>query len=82
VQALDDHDHQRLQEKPLGVKEGPPTRRARRRRGGDALHQTEESDKDAILSDHKRASEERVYGCKPSSEAFRVQASLETLSYL
>ena len=39
-------------------------------------------DKDAILVDHERASEKRVYERKPFSEAFGVRTSVEALSYL
>jgi hypothetical protein len=51
-------------------------------RGGDAVDQTEELDKDAILTDHEGASEKRVYEHKPFSEASRVRTRVEASSYL
>ncbi len=46
------------------------------------VDQAEELDKDAILTDHKRASEKRVYRHEPFSEAFLVKTSVEATSYL
>jgi len=83
MQVFDDHDHQRLQEQPFGVNDRAATRATwGRRRSGDTVHQTEELDKDAILTDHGCASEKRVYEHKPFSEAFVVRTSVEAPSYL
>jgi len=46
----------------------------RGRWGGYALHQTNQLDKDGVLSDHGCASEGRVLGHTPSSEAFLAQS--------
>jgi hypothetical protein len=39
-------------------------------------------DKDAVLTDHEDASEKRVYGHKPFSEALVVRTSVEKMIYL
>jgi hypothetical protein len=84
MQVPHDHDQKRLKEEPLGVNDGASPRAACGRRwGGDAVHQLEELDKDAILTDHEGASEKRVYGHKPFSEALLVRTRrVETISYL
>jgi hypothetical protein len=54
---------------------GPSALSWGRRWGGYALHQTNQLDKDGVLGDHGRASEGRVLGHTPSSEAFLARSS-------
>src|SRR5215203_4840151 len=81
MQALDDHDHQRLQEQPLGVEDRSSARAAWRRWwDGDSVDQTDQLDKNTVLSDHGSASGSSVHGHTPSSEASHVRSSPDTAS--
>src|SRR5215218_376664 len=81
MQALDDHDHQCLQEQPLGVEDRSSARAAWRRWwDGDSVDQTDQLDKNTVLSDHGSASGSSVHGHTPSSEASHVRSSPDTAS--
>src|SRR5215210_7362266 len=83
MQELDDHDHQRLHKQPLGVEDGSSARAVCRRwRGGDSVDQTNQLDKNTVLSDHGGASGSSVHGHTPSSEASRFGASPDEVFYL
>jgi len=76
MQAPDDHDHQRLEEQGLGVDvRASSAGSARERRVGETIDKADELDKDRTLVDHERASEGRVLGHTPSSEAFLARSS-------
>jgi hypothetical protein len=78
-----DHDHQSLQEELLRVNDGPSPATARWWRWArDALDETDELDKDAVLRDHGSASESSVHGHTPSSEASWFGASPDEAFYL
>src|SRR3712207_6530221 len=85
VQPPDDRDHRSLQEKLLRVNGGPSPAAAAARwrwRTRDALYKSDQLDKDAVVSDHGRASEESVFGHSPSSEVSRLGASPDEVFYL
>ncbi len=77
-----DHDHQSLQEKLLGVEDGPSTAARWWWRTRDALDETNQLDKDTVVSDHGEASGSSVHGHTPSSEASRFGASPDEVFYL
>ena len=80
MQPPHDHDYQSLHKELLGVEIGSSARAAWWRfRGRDALDQTDELDKDRVLIDHGGASEGRVHGHMPSSEASHVRSSFEAV---
>src|SRR5215207_3467982 len=83
VKAPHDHDQKCLHKEPIGVEDGSSARAAWWRwRGWAALNEADQLDKDAILSNHAGASEKRVYGHKPFSEAFGLRTSVGAVSYL
>src|SRR5215208_4658873 len=77
-----DHDYQSLQEELLRVNDGPSPAAARWRWARDALDETDQLDKDTLLSDHGCASGSSVLGHTPSSEASRSGASPDEVFYL
>jgi hypothetical protein len=80
MEPSDDHDHQGLHKELLGVEIGSSAKAAwwllRRR---DALDQSDELDKDTVLSDHGGASAGSVHGHTPSSEASHVRSRFEAV---
>lgn len=76
-QTLDDHDHQRLEEEPVGVEVWSAASEAGGRwwRGRKLIDQADELDKEGILGDHEHASGSSVFGHTPSSGAFRSRSS-------
>src|SRR5215210_7051172 len=83
MQASDDHDHKRLHKELLGVEDGSSARTAwGRLRSWDLVDQTNELDKNTVLSDHGCASGSSVLGHTPSSEASGVRSSSDTVSLI